>query len=328
MDHRRPARTSRVNSTRPSGEISATIVDLTTDTPSPSPPPEREPSRNTEPLRPPRLDARVRSLRQLTSNQTLAGSDTPPVIDLEAPPEPPNRPLNSHPNNHRTSNYVHASVQADFPENDEIEITNWRRLDPPTPADPPEEPGNDGVGVGSTLNRVRSRGRAATQSDATRWLISRSNSRRPRRDLADWIISRHQARTHRGDTVGSIRDIPARVRQYLRPTSITAPSTNAPPSFPMNLFDFQSVGFQMDGANVPNVFEANAQPPPNVVHPQDTLPPVPPTREGYTRDVNEESTLECPNCETELGADGEGENGLVFVARACGHVSPLPFFPR
>ena len=47
----------------------------------------------------------------------------------------------------------------------------------------------------------------------------------------------------------------------------------------------------------------------------------PPAEEGFTRKVEEESVVVCPNCRHELGTGEKEEHRQVWVIKQCGHVS-------
>lgn len=53
--------------------------------------------------------------------------------------------------------------------------------------------------------------------------------------------------------------------------------------------------------------------------------PPPPAPEGFTRDPTEEDTIVCPNCEDELAVGESEEKRQVWVVKACGHVSNVPW---
>jgi hypothetical protein len=53
-------------------------------------------------------------------------------------------------------------------------------------------------------------------------------------------------------------------------------------------------------------------------------PPSPPP-EGFTRTVQEDEIVVCPNCDHELGT-GDDIKQQIWVAKPCGHVRALPLF--
>lgn len=63
---------------------------------------------------------------------------------------------------------------------------------------------------------------------------------------------------------------------------------------------------------------------PSVNHGSSVKPPTPPpAREGFTRSLNEQQVLVCPNCDDELGSGETDEKRSVWFVRGCGHVGCL-----
>lgn len=79
-----------------------------------------------------------------------------------------------------------------------------------------------------------------------------------------------------------------------------------------------SIDFSMQGFNL----DTPARP---VQQPRlPTYESPPPAHEGYTRDLNPDDMLVCPNCDEELGLGETDDQRQVWVTR-CGHVGFLGY---
>lgn len=326
LDFRRPVTSTVQNDPDPAAGHH--IVDLTGSSPSPLLSSTAEQRPTAAPTRPPRLEARVRTLRDLRSHNSRSGGSGPAVIDLEAVPSPPLRPVGSHPFNHPTSDYVNASAQADFPERvDDLEIVDWLTIETPPQLQQPQQPTSTGIGAGPFARFLRATGltRGANTTEAVEERPQSRTRTRPRRTIAEVLIARQQARARA--PAGSGRDVSRRVQQHLTNGPRTLPPLEpAPPNFPANLFNYEAAAFGTGGEldfdldvydqSVDDLAACNATRPLEGI-----LPPVTPANEGFTSDLNTESEIVCPNCNNELGTgDGPGQD-RVFVAKICGHVS-------
>lgn len=103
----------------------------------------------------------------------------------------------------------------------------------------------------------------------------------------------------------------------LRPT---APATNAgPQNFPAQL-NFEVQGFELDNGFEDDVTFQGAATRNRPESPPYKAPSAPP--EGFTRKLEEDSIVVCPNCNEELGRrDYDDLKKQVWVVKACGHVS-------
>ncbi len=81
-------------------------------------------------------------------------------------------------------------------------------------------------------------------------------------------------------------------------------------------FNFGLQGFNLEHPSRPIV------PPPRLP----TYDAPPPARAGFTRDLNEDDVLICPNCDDELGVGEDDTKRQVWIVKSCGHVSNIHTF--
>lgn len=141
------------------------------------------------------------------------------------------------------------------------------------------------------------------------------------REVLERVLRRQEARRALYRSTRDPSHLRSEIQRTTRVINRTLPSTFSP--YWGDVIDYDSYGEGHDTEGPFLLGGTEFVPRPLPERPAYRAPEAAP--EGFTRKVSEDQVVVCPNCDHELGKDGdEEESNQVWVVKQCGHVGDFP----